>query len=191
MTALSSPRRSAAFVGLLSLLLTGCSPAFSNKPLGQRPAKLDADKLDGIWVAAGGSVLNVMVTEADAGKARLASIEKEGKEFKLNQMEVEVRESGNQMFLNLLEPAEGERKARYSLMRMALRDNQIILWRPKFDELKKAVEANKLAAQVDAKEKEILIQSDYEKAASFLASPEATTLFDYTEPMVLMRLKLE
>jgi hypothetical protein len=132
-----------------------------------------------------------MVTEADAGKARVASIEKEGKEFKLNQMEVEVRESGSQIFLNVLEPAEGDRKARYSLLRMAIRDNQILLWRPGFDLLKKAVEANKFAAQVDAKEKEIWIQSDYEKAAAFLASPEATALFDYTEPMVLMRLKLE
>jgi hypothetical protein len=178
-------------VSLLSLLLTGCSSAFSTKPLGQQPVKLDADKLDGVWAAVGGAVVNVMVTDAEAGKARMASIEKEGKEFKLQQIDVEVRESNGQMFLNLLEPAEGERKARYEWTRLALRDGEILIWRAKFDEVKKAVDEKKLAARVNIKDKEILIESDHEKAAAFLASPEAMSLFDYAEPSVLMRLKLE
>ena len=51
------------------------------------------------------------------------------------------------------------------------------------------MEDKKLTAEVT--KDQVLIHSDYDKATEYFSSSGAETVFDYRNPMVLMRMKLE
>jgi hypothetical protein len=181
------PRYVAGSIAGLSLLATGCSPLYSTKPIGQKPVQLETN-LNGAWLA-GDTIVHTLVTDGKAGKARAAFVEQDQGRFKLVQFDVEVRQSGEQTFVSLLDPDEAGGNRHYEVLRMAMRDDQLLLWRPKLEGLKKAIAEKKLVGRLT--NDVVWIEADHEKAAAFLASSEGKALFDHEDPVILVRLHVK
>ena len=88
------------FSGLL-LLLTGCAVVVTDKALGEKPYALDPSEVDGVWYMEGEEEPQpFFVRVMEDGRLLLAGVEETETGFKLVELEVHVRSTGDELSLS-------------------------------------------------------------------------------------------
>ena len=94
-----SPRLFQIGFGCLLLLLTGCAVVVTDEPLGEKPYALDPSEVDGVWYMEE-EPQPFFVRVIEDGRLLLAGVEETETGFKLVELEVHVRSTGDELYLS-------------------------------------------------------------------------------------------
>ena len=83
----------------LLLLLTGCAVVVTDKPLGEKPYALDPSEVDGVWYMEE-EPQPFFVRVIEDGRLLLARVEETETGFKLVELEVHPRSTGDKLYLS-------------------------------------------------------------------------------------------
>lgn len=169
---------------VVALMSTACSPLGSLQPLGEKAVVLKPETINGDWVSNGGH-LKLLVTDATNGTALAAWIEEENGDLKMKRLKLVVRQTGETTLVNVR--FLDETNEVYMVGRGKLSDNTLVFWPGNKDALKQAVKQAHLSI-TETNDTDIIISTNFQQAAEFLASPAGKTMFDLEEPMVLTRM---
>lgn len=175
---------------LVGLTLTACAGVFSTQPVGREPLMLLAEDWEGTWTDSEG-FLEIRIVDADSGRLEAAWIEKKEGDFKLERVEVLVRQEGEAVFGNAIEEPESDevqdpKKPRYAFFRLARDGGKIVIWWPSVEGFKALVNAGTLPGKVTDGNDVELGPLDPEHLA-MLARGESSGLWQWQEPGVLFR----
>jgi hypothetical protein len=166
------------------VFLSACSPLGSLQPLGNKAVVLKPEEINGDWVSNGGH-LKLLVTDATNGTALAAWIETENGDLKMKRLKLILRQTGETTLVNVR--FLDETNDFYVVGRGKLSDNTLIFWPGDKDAQKQAVKQGKLSV-VETNDTDVVVSTNFQKAAEFLASPEGKAMFDFEEPIVLTRM---
>jgi hypothetical protein len=174
------------FASLLLMALWGCDSVTSSTPVGDKPVSLQEDDWDGTWINAE-SALTLKVKNAEKGHLQIAWIEDSGGKLKMESFIAEIRVSGDWHFASIRDDGgDQEIEERYMFLRVDKSDGQIIGWSPDVAAFKKAVEDGHLPGKMD--ESSVRLSVLNSEHIDYIKSAAATSLFDWDEPLVLVRI---
>ena len=174
-------------VSALLLLLWGCDSVTSSALVGENPVSLVAEEWDGIWLGAEAAVI-LQVVDAKQGGLRAAWIERSGGALKTEIWLVQIRSSGSWIFANVKDDEATDRSAeRYLFSRLKKDDDQILFWLPSTSAFTKAVEAGHLPGEIE--DSNVRLSNLSASHLEVVKSEKGQALFDWDEPMVLLRVR--
>jgi hypothetical protein len=174
----------ALLLGAVCLMASACSPLGSLQPLGEKAVVLKPEEINGDWVSNGGH-LKMLVTDATNGTALVAWIEEHDNDLKMKRLKLVVRQTDETTFINVR--FLDETNEVYMIGRGKLSDNTLLFWPGDKDALKKAVKQGKFSI-TETNDADIIVSTNFQQAAEFLASPAGKAMFDFEEPIVLTRM---
>ena len=179
-------KRSTVYILCAVFALCGCSVVASKAPIGEAPAVLNAREWDGTWFNPGGEYCAMKVKNENEGILRLSWIENDN-ELTYKTSDVFIRKSGNWLFASTRE--NGDKAAAGSPYVWAIIKKSrktIFIWLPNEDRFKKLIEAKTLPGEV---QKSIVTLGDLKpEHMKIITSDERSSLFDWEDPLVLIRL---
>jgi hypothetical protein len=175
------------FASALLLCLWGCDSVTSTALVGEKPVSLVAEEWDGTWLNAEGAV-TLKVTDASQGKLRASWIEESGDELKLETWNIQIRSSGSWSFANVRDDGDDQEiEERYLFTRVKKDNRQILFWMPDTDAFTAAVKAGQLPGEIsDSNVRLTALNADH---LAVIKSDQRPTLFDWDEPLVLLRVR--
>ena len=150
-------------------------------------AETAAAKVEGKWLASDGVVYVKFLGD---GRVRVAGINEEKGEFKLNQQTVVVTTLGDAMYVNFPLPPTGKPE-HYTLGRLTTvgEGDAMVLYGPRLKVFQEAVEGGKLKGEVKKGENVSgVVISDRAALEKFLSERPMSELFDVDKPLVLTRI---
>ena len=175
------------FLSALLFCLWGCDSVTSATQVGDQPVSLVAEEWDGTWLSAEGAV-TLKVTDANQGKLRVSWIEESGDGLKMETWNVQIRSSGSWNFANVRDDGgDQEIEERYLFTRVKKDNRQILFWMPDTDAFTAAVKAGHLPGEIsDSSVRLAALNADH---LEVIKSDQGPTLFDWDEPLVLLRVR--
>lgn len=173
------------FKGMLAavsvLSLAGCSTVYSTKPIGENVVSIvEPAEWEGTWINSSMDVpVIIKVTDAQKGILKAMWIE----DMKLESHEVQLLGSGEWMFGNIKDDKDG----RFLWGRIKQEASQIILWFPDVAKISALVKAGSLPGTVD-EGGDVTLGDLKAEHLSLIMSDDKGILFDWTDPLVLIRL---
>jgi len=159
----------------------------TKEPVGTPIGEKLAAKIDGKWIAADGVVF---VKFLEKGRVRVAGVSEEKGEFKLNQQTIVVTLMDDAIYTHFPMPDKGTPE-KYSLGRLTVVGDgeAMVLYGPRFNVFKEAVDGGKLKGEVEDGEnvKGVTI-TDKAALEKFLKEHTASELFNIDQPLILTRL---
>jgi hypothetical protein len=170
------------FLGVF-LILGGCEAVETSQPIGEKPTSLEGHQAEweGVWIAPDTAV-TIKVTDAANGALAAAWIEESDGKLAASQAEVLLRDAGGFTFANLKAPDETD----WLWARIVKKDRQIVLFVPALDQLSKLVTEGKLPGKV--KDHVVTLEALSPAQLALLTSETGPMLYDWQEPLVLMKL---
>lgn len=157
----------------------------SGRPLGDTPVRLDPAEWEGTWTAADGGPVVVRVDDAAGGQLRLAWIEGE-KEMVLKTAMVSVLRSGPWFFANMREDVKDASPSVYLFALVKRQKGTMLIWPPRPESFARLIREGVLPGTV-TKEKVLLGELKPEQM-KIIASEDRGVLFDWENPIVLMKM---
>jgi len=117
-------------------VLSGCSAAYSIKPMGEHPLALVPEEWEGTWVHKDGTV-TVAVTDAAKGMIEVGWVEKRQGRLAFEAYQVQLLKSGEWLFGNV---HYQDKPGHYLWGRVSKDDGQLVLWVPDVAKIKALVE---------------------------------------------------
>jgi hypothetical protein len=158
----------------------------SKGPVGETPVELNAKDWDGTWFSPGGDYCMMKVKNEKEGILRLAWFEND-KEMTHKSSDVFIRKSGTWLFASMKE--EDEKTVADSVYVWAIikKSTKIILiWLPNEERFKKLIEAKTLPGEI---KKDMVVLGDLKpEHMKIITSEERSLLFDWEDPLVLIKL---
>jgi len=158
--------------------------------VGEKPVQLDAGQWDGDWRGNDG-VMKIKVKDSEAGILQVAWIE----DMELQQFDVCLLESGGWQFFNLKDEDEDEEESDgYYWGRISKNSNSIFLWDPDIKKFRSLVRDGTLPGEARKSGKDNEHESDVvlgeltSEHLELITSEEKGVLFNWDEPMVLMKI---
>ncbi len=161
----------------------GCSMVTSGRPIGDTPLLVDAGEWEGTWTSADGGPVVVRVEDARKGQLRLAWMEG-GREMVLKTADVMLLKAGTWHFANLREETKGGPPV-YLFARVKKEKGMLIIWPPRPERFARLIN-DKVLPGTASKEKIFLGELGPEHV-KVIASEERGVLFDWENPIVIMR----
>lgn len=175
------------FVSSLLLLLWGCDSVTSTALVGEQPVSLVAEEWDGTWLSAGGTV-TLKVLDAEQGKLRAAWIEDSGGKLKMETWLVQIRSSGSWSFANVRDDGGNQEiEERYLFSRVKKDSRQILFWMPDTEAFTAAVKAGHLPGEII--DSSVRLSALNASHLEVIKSDQGPGLFDWDEPLVLLRVR--
>ena len=115
-----------ACLGLCIMVLSGCSAAYSVKPMGEQPQVLVPEEWEGTWIHKEGTV-TVAVTDHAKGVIEVGWVEKRQGRLAFEAYQVELLRSGEWVFGNV---HDQNKTGHYFWGRVSKDDGQLTLWVP-------------------------------------------------------------
>jgi hypothetical protein len=168
---------------LLAGVIAGCATVSSVAPMGERPKELAAEEWAGTWIHQG-QALVFRVVDPRNGMLDVAWVEEKGGALRLESYRVSLRESGDWMFGNAVDPGY---PGRYFWALVRKEAKQILVWTPDPDQCAKLVKAGVLTGKVEEGGDVILGKLDPAQTRQLLSSSPGNCL-RWAEPVVLFRL---
>ncbi len=162
-------------LSLLMVLSFSCSSIRSLHKLGLESLTLDTNKWQGTWISGDGA-LQVKVVDAHSGEIEILMIENE----KIEKHQVFINKNGSDTYGNLL-----TKEKHYIFVKFKMRKNELLMWLPKLDAIKAAIDHKKLVGVVN--DKDILTESSKEVNNSYFIAHKEQILFEYEEPFIFKR----
>jgi hypothetical protein len=154
--------------------------------IGETPVVLNAKEWDGTWFNPGGDYCMMKVKNENEGILRLAWIEND-REMIYKTSDVFIRKSGNWLFASTKE--DDEKAAADSLYVWAIIKKSrrtLFIWLPNEERFKKLIEAKTLPGEI---KKGVVMLGDLKpEHMKIITSEEKSFLFDWEDPLVLIRL---
>ena len=167
-------------LALISILtVIGCSAVYSTYPMGETTIPLNTDEWKGTWIHSEGSI-TIDVTDTTNGVLQIAWIEN----MKIKSYRVQLLKAGKWLFGNVKDDNNGNR---YIWGRVSKNNHQIVLWAPTVSKFRNLIENGILPGTVDA-DGNVTLDQLTAKHFSKITSESEGILFDWDDPVVLMRL---
>ncbi|PKN24583.1 MAG: hypothetical protein CVU64_21800 [Deltaproteobacteria bacterium HGW-Deltaproteobacteria-21] len=167
---------------LAALAVSGCAAVSSIEPVGERPKELIVDQWDGTWIHRNEAV-TIKVLDMQKGLLRVAWVEEQNGIFKLESRDVELRESGEWIFGNVVEKQE---PASYYWGLVQKDEGQIAVWLPDPAQFAKLVQTGSLPGKVE-KENKVILEKLAPEQLKELLSGDKGSLLDWKRPVVFFR----
>jgi hypothetical protein len=185
-------------IGLLFIsviVITGCTSVTSVNQLGMQPVKLDPKKWEGLWIHKDGMPFYIKIKDSKKGILRIAYVEHKKGDFQIYKFDAFVKQGEDSKFCNILvkdivpkdedELKDQEYADSFYWMLIENKDNQIIIFLPDDDKIKKLIEDGKLKGV--KKKNALILQGTSKEITKFVESHKNGELFHWKEPMVLRR----
>lgn len=194
-----------ALVFLLPLLLTlgACSNIRSKQPVGAEPIDLSQSigevqlaSIAGEWVRHDGERSLVTIIDPKEGRIRYSSLEEDSEEEE--PVDLQLRRSGNHLFLNFEPDEDGERV--WLLLKVQGDLNELLYWEPDRDCFRQLIAEGKIPGtndpstttneageEVEAKNPGAVINDPGGAWVEKMVAGEFGVLFDWMNPTVLRR----
>lgn len=166
----------------LAVTLAGCDLVSSTHPVG-RPLGVEPADWEGTWVHGNGA-LTVRVADAERGLLEVAWVEEKEGAFVLETVDAHLGRFEDWTFASF---AGVEETADFLWSRLARDGQELILWWPRPEELRRLVEEGQLPGKVENGDVRLgRLEADH---LAILVSEEHGMLFDWDEPMTFRRLR--
>ena len=179
-------KRNIIYILCTLFALCSCTMVASRIPIGEAPVVLDAKEWDGTWFNPGGDYCVMKVKNEKEGVLRLSWFEND-KEMTYKSGDVFIKKSGNWLFASI--KADDEKDATETVYAWAIikKNKKIILiWLPNEERFKKLIEAKTLPGVV---KKDMIVLGDLKpEHMKIIVSEERSLLFDWEDPLVLIKL---
>ena len=170
---------------LLVLGVTGCKEVTVDKPFGEKPAAITAEDWDGTWVTGNGA-LTLKVSDGPKGLLRAAWVETKDGDFELATRDLFVRTVNRSLFVTMADRDE-DGKTNFVWARAIMKPDELQLWAPVFDEIKRLAEQGKLPATISSNR--IALRNLNTEHLNRIERSTDAQLFDVEHPLKLRRLK--
>ncbi len=185
LTVRKTPYVNLTLAGLILLMTCGCSPVFSKRPVGQKPAKIVARDWEGNWVASDGGSLKLKVVDADKGVLKLFWLDDDEKGNPvMKTADVELRESGEWLFASTKAEDKGQTRG-FAWGRIKNEDRQIILWLPDDKIFKRLVKDGVFPGKLDGDD--LILDELKPQHLKIITSGERGVLFEWDKPAVFVK----
>lgn len=164
---------------VIAVFFSGCSTAYSSKPVGEAPAPIKSEEWEGTWINKEGAI-SIKVLDSEKGVLNVALVER----MELVRYQVNLLSSGQWMFWNV--PAE-DRDDRFLWGRISKDGNQIIIWSPSVSRIAAHVKDGSLPGSVDDGGN-VTIGNLAAEHYKVIKSTDQDVLFDWENPTVFLRL---
>lgn len=166
--------------------LCSCTIVGSKGPIGETPVLVKAKDWDGTWFNPGGDYCKIKVKSETDGILRIAWIE-DGKELTHKSSDVFIRKSEAWLFASMKEEEDKTITDNVYVWAMIKKEKEIILiWLPNKDRFKTLIEAKTLPGEI--KKDSVLLGDLKPEHMKIIASERRSLLFDWEEPLVLIKL---
>ncbi len=173
------------FVSVIAAL-SGCDVVVIERPLGEAPYVLDAEKVDGAWYVVKGNEQPFFVQVQKNGQLILAGVEQDEAGFSLEQIEVHLMQIGEELYFS--GPSDEESIPGYYFAWVAKReDSEIILVPPNIDTFSDAVTTGELPGTVTQGEYATIVKVAHENVLAFIRKTPADELWDRKESIVVRK----
>ncbi len=176
-------RPTALLLILVCLLLSlGCNVVTTPHQVGEPVAGDLAGELDGVWEI-GDEVWHVKFLKD--GRLALARAEWGGERFRLTELSAVLTRGEDTEYLHFLDPDSPPDRPRYLLARQIRDEGMAVLWFPKVEVFKAAVETGELQGKLD--DGDVELAGTRERLIEFLRAP-AHERFELEAPLVARRI---
>lgn len=174
----------AAFV----MALSGCAITTLH-PVGEKPALIDPEELNGTWIGEKGKAWIVEVVDRDNGVLRVVRVVEEKGEPKLVMFTAYLRTAGHQTFISLkgIDASIGDR---YSWLGAVSRfGDEVFIWHPNVFEFRRLVRAGILSGVVEDKkyETQVTLTELTSEQMALAESHLRDAMFVWEYPTILTR----
>ncbi len=168
---------------LLALTAAGCSNVYTTQPVGESPASLNAEDWDGQWFKEDGA-LTIKVMDEEKGILKVAWIEPEDDDLKLESMDLYLLKAGEWMFANHRDNKDPA-KPRWMWGRIELSGKRLIVWLPEVERFTPLITSGRLPGLVEGSD--VFLGDLKPEHLEIIMSGAEGTLFDWEDPFVLTR----
>ncbi len=172
---------------LVTLLAAGCNVVESVAPIGEKPAALKPEEIEGEWYHPDGT-LTISILDPGNGLVEIGSIKKDAQaagRLKLETERVLVRSFNDWLFFNIRQK-DPERKGAYLWGRVKIEPKRLLVWFPNPKKFADLVRTDKIPGRVDDKGNVILWELEPSHLELIASEPEGP-MFIWDSPMVLFR----
>ncbi len=170
-----------ACLGFCIIVLSGCSAAYSIKPMGEQPLVLVPEEWEGTWIHKEGTV-TVAVTDSAKGVIEVGWVEKRQGRLAFEAYQVQLLKSGDWLFGNA---QDQDKTSHYFWGRVSKDDSQLTLWVPDVAKIKALVEKTVLPGTLINDGEDVVLGEL--SAAHLLVITEGAVL-EWGRPLVFLRL---
>ena len=179
-------KRNVIYILCVVFALCSCSVVASKGPIGEAPVVLNAKDWDGTWFEPGGDSCMMKVKNENEGIFRLAWFEND-KEMTHKSSDVFVRKSGNWFFASMKEDDDKDgADSAYVWAIIKKSQKMILIWLPNEERFKKLIEAKTLPGEI--KKDMITLGELKPEHMKIITTEERSSLFDWEDPLVLIKL---
>ena len=169
-------------IAFFSSLFIGCTAVYTKTPLGERPAELVAEELNGTWINEEGA-LTVQVVDEVTGHLVVGWIDENEDGLKLVECTVEVWEQDDWLIANI----KGDEKAdHYVWILLKIEGRKIVIWSPNSDRFKQLIQAGKIEGTI--KNKNVFLEGLLSEQLRMLISSSESGAINWDDPGMLFRL---
>lgn len=166
------------------LLVSGCSPVRSLRPVGLQPVNLKdvEEEWAGAWSTSDGDTVLMSVADAEKGRLRLTYLE--GKGTEVRSVEAELRETGTTRFFNARDQ-DHPQPERWVWARLDQDGRQIVTWLPRNERVKESIEKGYLPGT--APKQEDVTLGELSEAQQRRLAEEESNLYQWDKPLVFFK----
>ncbi len=127
-----------AVVAFMLPVAVGCSAVYVDQPIGDRPARIEADDWEGVWITSDGDVAVAVASDREAGILWLADVEEHDGEPVMEKLTVHLRQAAADDSERLLASvADGDQ---YFWVLVVRDGDYVVAYDPVLDEFRDLVE---------------------------------------------------
>ncbi len=177
-----------AFIFLTSTLVS-CHFVKTLVPFGLRQAELVADDYNGTWESEDGDTVEITVLDKTKGEIELSYSEgsREAGPLKHRKMKVYLLDGKKWQYASVPADDDGSDKEGFMFGCIEATSKRIIIWAPRVEKFIQLIEAGKIEGEV-VKDGVVLDRISPE-LIDVIESEENGFVFDWREPMILMKQK--
>lgn len=172
-------------LALAAIAIVGCKDVTVDKPFGEKPARLVAEEWEGTWVTGTGAMM-LKVANSEDGYLRVGWVEDKDGDLRLETRDVYARTVNRSLFLTMADRDE-DGKTNFLWARAIMKPDELQLWPPVFDEVKRLAEQGKLPATISSNR--IALRNLNAEHLNRIERSTDAQLFDVEHPIKLRRLK--
>lgn len=173
-----------ACLGFCIIVLSGCSAAYSIKPLGEQPLTLVPEEWEGTWIHKEGTVV-VAVTDSAKGVIEVGWVEKRQGRLAFEAYQVQLLKSGEWLFGNVLDL---DKPGRYLWGRVSKDDGQLTLWVPDVTKIKALVEKAVLPGTLINDGEDVVLDALSAAHLQVITTASEGAVLEWGRPLVFLRL---
>lgn len=166
-------------------LAAGCSGVYSPVPVGDKPTNIEdtSEEWQGTWVHPAGA-LYIKVMDAANGVLKVAWIDDRQGDLVLDTASVFLRDGGGWTFASIM-PGGATDDTPYLWGRIEMGKRLAIFWMPDVDKFEALVREGKIPGEVEGND--VVLGRLTSSHLELIASETSGVLFDWEEPLVLMK----